>query len=127
MIDVLLAVHHPVLAMGVQALLQLEADIRVIATADTKQKTLPLVEELLPHVVIWELDDIDLSVSLDVELLTSLTTTNPQVAIVVVTNFPLSYYDNHLFQVGAADYVQKEELSARITDTVKAIAATGQS
>jgi two-component system, NarL family, response regulator DevR len=125
MIDVLLAVPHPILAMGLHDLLQMEAGIRVVATADTKQQALALVEELQPQVVIWDFDDIDYYVASDVEMLLRLTTTHPQVAIVVVTSFPLAYYDDELFQVGAAGYLQKEELPVRITQTVKAIAASG--
>jgi DNA-binding NarL/FixJ family response regulator len=126
MIDVLLAVPHPILAMGLQELLQSEADIRVVASADTKERALELFEELQPKVLVWDLDDIDSYLSPDLDLLTRFIAANPQVAILVIVGLPLSYYDDLLFQVGVAGYLPKEEVSAQLIETIKAIAASEQ-
>jgi DNA-binding NarL/FixJ family response regulator len=126
MIQVLLAIPHPQLVLGLQELLEMEADIRVVATADTKERAVALIEELQPQVVIWDSDDIDSYMSPDLELLTRLGTTQPHMVLLVVVGFPLSYYDNRLLQVGAAGYIQKEEVSTHLLGTVKAIAASRQ-
>jgi DNA-binding NarL/FixJ family response regulator len=126
MIDVLLAVPHQVLAAGIQELLQRSADIRVLAKAATKQKAFALVEELHPHVVIWDFVTIDGYVSLDLEMLTRLTATNPQVSVLILGDFPLSYYDNRMRQVGAAAYLPKYELAYCLTEIVKAISPGDQ-
>ena len=60
-IHIIVANHHQILRQGLKALLEKEPDMDVVAEAEDGRKTVTLVRELTPQVVIMDVNLLNLN------------------------------------------------------------------
>ena len=118
-IRVLLADDHPTLRAGLRARLEKDADIQIAGEAATGEEALRLCRELIPHVLVLDMQMPDVS---GLEVARRLKQGEVPVRILA-----LSAHDNEEFVVkmldsGASGYLTKQEPLETIVAAVKGVA-----
>lgn len=118
-IRVLVADDHPAVRAGVRVLLELNADIRVIAEAATSQSAVELASELVPDVVLM---DVRLPTDGGIEATRTLLQRHPEIAVLMLT---MVQDDDAVFaalRAGARGYLLKEAGHEDLSRAVSAVA-----
>jgi DNA-binding NarL/FixJ family response regulator len=118
-IRILVADDHPLVRSALRALLENEADIKVIAEAGDGEKAVELATQLMPGVVIM---DISMPLLSGLEATRLIRAKCPNTAILVLT---VHSDDEHIFgimEAGATGYLTKSVFEAQIPRTVRAVA-----
>jgi DNA-binding NarL/FixJ family response regulator len=120
-IDIVLVDDHAIVRQGLRAVLEREADLRVVAEASSPAEALAVVARVRPHVVLL---DLKLSPTEDVEgldLCARLTREIPGLAVLVLTTL----LDDHLvvdaIQRGAKGYVVKDVDTSELVRAIRAV------
>lgn len=120
-IDIVLVDDHAIVRQGLRAVLEREADLRVVAEASAPAEALAVVARVRPHVVLL---DLKLSPTEDTEgldLCARLTRENPGLAVLVLTTL----LDDHLvvdaIQRGAKGYVVKDVDTSELVRAIRAV------
>lgn len=120
-IDIVLVDDHAIVRQGLRAVLEREADLRVVAEASSPAEALAVVARVRPHVVLL---DLKLSPTEDTEgldLCARLTRENPGLAVLVLTTL----LDDHLvvdaIQRGAKGYVVKDVDTSELVRAIRAV------
>jgi NarL family two-component system response regulator LiaR len=101
-ITVLVVDDHAVVRQGVRTLLDMHSDLQVVGEAESAEAALPLVEELVPDVVLL---DLVLPGMNGVEATRQMKKISPRTQIVVLTSYA---EDEHIFpalRAGALSYL----------------------
>lgn len=123
MITVVLAEDQGMVRGAFAQLLDLEADISVVATASDGAEALAAVREHRPDVL---LTDIEMPGLTGLELAAQLAGEPAAPRIVVVTTFARSGYLRRALDHGVAGYVLKDAPIDRLADTVRRVHAGGR-
>lgn len=115
MIRVVLAEDQEMVLSAFASLLELEADIEVVATASNGEEALEAVREHHPDVLLTDIEMPGLS-GLDVAR--KLMDEKPELQVVIFTTFARSGYLRRALDAGVAGYILKD---APITDLVDAL------
>lgn len=122
-ITILIVDDHPIVRQGVQTLLDMYSDLQVVGEAESAEAALPLVEELVPDVVLL---DLVLPGMNGVEATRQMKRISPRTQIVVLTSYA---EDEHIFpalRAGALSYLLKDIRPRELAESVRK-AARGES
>lgn len=115
MIRVVLAEDQEMVLSAFASLLELEADVEVVATATNGEEALEAVREHRPDVV---LTDIEMPRLTGLDVARRLAAESPEIPVVIFTTFARSGYLRQALDAGVAGYILKD---APITDLVDAL------
>lgn len=119
-ITVLLADDHGVLRDGLRELLQVNADIRVVATASDGEEAVLAATQIQPTIAVM---DISMPRLTGIEATRQILLAAPQVAVVMLSYRAEPEAIREAFRAGARGYVLKDSASAEIVRAVRAVAA----
>lgn len=122
LIEVVIADDHPVFRDGLRALLDTDADIKVVGEASTGGDVIALATELQPDVVVMDLHMPEID---GVVATREIVQTSPHVAVLVLTMFD---DDDSVFaamRAGARGYLLKGTNQADVVRAVHLVAAGG--
>jgi DNA-binding NarL/FixJ family response regulator len=122
-ITILIVDDHTIVRQGVRTLLDMHPDLQVVGEAESAEVALPLVEELVPDVVLL---DLVLPGMNGVEATREIKRISPRTQIVVLTSYA---EDEHIFpalRAGALSYLLKDIRPRELAESIRK-AARGES
>lgn len=120
MIRVLLAEDQSMVLGALAALLDLEADIEVVASARDGAEALRLVHETRPDVVVT---DIEMPGMTGLDLAAALRREEKPPRVVILTTFGRSGYLRRALDAGAAGYLLKDAPADRLAEAIRRVHA----
>jgi DNA-binding NarL/FixJ family response regulator len=117
-IRVILADDHPVVRLGVRSLLELAADIAVVAEAANGLQALALVESHTPDVLLTDISMPGLS---GLELAVCVSRVCPQTRVLILSMHREKEYATRALACGAAGYVLKDATAIECESAVRAV------
>lgn len=115
-IRILLADDHAVLRAGLRALLNSEADMRVVAEAGDGHEALAQIEAERPDVVVLDLSMPELS---GLDIIEEITSNYPETRVLVLTMHADKQYILHVLQAGGAGYVLKSSADTELINAIR--------
>ena len=119
MIRVVLTDDHPVVRSGIRQLLEKTADIVVVGEASDGPEALRLVSELLPDVLLL---DMEMPGETGVQVAQQLQVAGSPVRILALSAYDDEQYIVGLLASGAAGYLTKEQALETIAEAVRGVA-----
>ncbi|MEP6916103.1 MAG: response regulator transcription factor [Acidobacteriota bacterium] len=123
MIRVLLAEDQTMVLGALQALLEIESDLEVVAAARTGTEALELAMTHLPDVVVT---DIEMPGLTGLELAAELKRRENPARIVILTTFARPGYLRRALDAGAAGYLLKDTPSHKLADAIRRVHSGGR-
>jgi two-component system response regulator DesR len=117
-IRVVLAEDQAMVLGALSALLELEADITVVARAANGRDARDAVARLSPNVLVT---DIEMPVMTGLELAAELRASHPSVRTIILTTFARPGYLRRALDAGARGYLLKDRPSAELADAVRRV------
>jgi two-component system response regulator DesR len=117
-IRVVLAEDQTMVLGALSALLELEPDISVVASAANGREALNAVASLSPNVLVT---DIEMPIMTGLELASSLRTSHPAVRTIILTTFARPGYLRRALEAGARGYLLKDRPAAELADAVRRV------
>lgn len=114
-IKVLIADDHTLVRQGLRSLLQAEADVEIIAEAETGREAVQLAQTLKPDVVLM---DIAMPLLSGLEATRQITRLVPGTRVLILSSYSDDEYVHQLTEAGGAGYLLKQ---SAVTDVVRAI------
>jgi two-component system response regulator DesR len=124
MIRVIIAEDQSMVAGALAALLGIEPDIEVIATAGNGREALEATRRFRPDVL---LTDIEMPEMTGLELAAAVRTEGLTSRVVMLTTFARPGYLRRALDAGVAGYVLKDAPSSRLADAIRRVYAGGRS
>lgn len=118
-IRVILADDHPIVRQGIHDLLKRAPDILVVGEASDGHAVLQLVDELLPDVLLLDMEMPGLT---GVEVARHLKAADAKVRVLALSAYDDEQYIFGLLASGAAGYLTKEEAPLTIIEAVRGVA-----
>lgn len=115
---IVLADDHTLFREGTCGLLERDDDLHVIGEAGTGVEALELVGRLLPDVAIVDIEMPDMD---GIELTRQITSTYPDVSVLVLTVHDEEEFVLAILQAGAAGYLLKDVKGSQLREAVKAL------
>lgn len=120
MIKVVLAEDQAMVLGALAALLALEPDISVVATAANGRDALRATEQLAPDVLVT---DIEMPGMTGLEVAAALKISRPQVRCVILTTFARPGYLRRALDAGARGYLLKDRPASELGEAVRRVHA----
>ena len=120
MIRVLIAEDQAMVAGALAALLGIERDIEVVATASNGREALQLTRSLKPDVLVTDIEMPELT---GLELAAAVRSEPVVPKIVILTTFARPGYLRRALDAGASGYVLKDAPSNRLADAIRSVHA----
>lgn len=117
-IEIVIADDHPLLRQGLCRLLELEDGISVVGQANDGVEALRLVKELLPDLVLLDINMPDLN-GLDVAR--NLRNDFPDIKLLVFTIHDERIYVNEMIRLGVHGYLLKDAKPRKVVETITKI------
>ena len=121
-IRVLLADDHTLVRQGLRALLEREADIKVIGEATNGKEVIKKTEALRPDIVVM---DVSMPRLNGIEATQKITADHPDVRVVVLSMHAGEDYVKGMLRAGASGYVLKDAPANDLLSAIRAVAAGG--
>ncbi len=115
---ILLVDDHPLMRKGLALTLNSEADLDVVAQAESAEEALDAFEKTMPDLVVV---DISLPGMSGLELVKHLLALKPDVAVLVVSRHDEALYAERAIRAGARGYVMKLEAGEVIVKAVRRV------
>jgi two-component system response regulator DesR len=115
-IRVVLAEDQGMVLGALAALLDLEADISVVARAANGRAALDAVSTCSPDVLVT---DIEMPKMTGLELAAALKTSHPEVRTIILTTFARPGYLRRAMDAGACGYLLKDRPASELADAVR--------
>ncbi|MEW6235034.1 MAG: response regulator transcription factor [Candidatus Omnitrophota bacterium] len=109
---------HPLMRMGIAALINQESDLAVCGEAGDAVQALKLISEIHPDLAIVDLSLKDAS---GIELIKQIKARNDRIAILVVSMYDEFLYAERAFRAGAMGYVMKQETPERLLEAIRRV------
>jgi NarL family two-component system response regulator LiaR len=122
-ITILIVDDHTIVRQGVRTLLDIHPDLQVVGEAESAEAALPLVEELVPDVVLL---DLVLPGMNGVEATRQMKRISPRTQIVVLTSYVEDEYIFPALRAGALSYLLKDIRPRDLAESIRK-AARGES
>lgn len=119
-IDLVIADDHALMREGVNALLSGHEDINVVGQASDGREAIDLVNSLRPMVVLMDISMPGLG---GLEATIELKKTNPEVKVLILTQYDDKEYVSRLLRAGCAGYILKKAIGAELVSAIRAVAA----
>ena len=120
MIRIVLVDDQTLIRQGIQTLLELEPDLKVVGVAGNGREAIDAVERALPDVVLM---DVRMPEMDGVAATSVLTQRFPQVGVIILTTFDDDEYVFEGLKAGARGYLLKDVSSDELAEAVRAVAA----
>jgi two-component system response regulator DesR len=117
-IRVVLAEDQAMVLGALSALLELEADITVVARAANGRDARDAVARLSPNVLVT---DIEMPIMTGLELAAELRASHPSVRTIILTTFARPGYLRRALDAGARGYLLKDRPAAELADAVRRV------
>jgi two-component system, NarL family, response regulator NreC len=104
-IRIIIADDHQILRQGLRTLLEKEPDMEVVAEAEDGRKTVILVNDLTPHVVIMDVNMPDLN---GIEATRQILTEHPDMKIIALSMHADRRFVINMLKAGAHGYLLKD-------------------
>jgi len=117
-IRVVIAEDQAMVLGALEALLELEPDISVVARAANGREALDAAGRLTPDVLVT---DIEMPAMTGLELAAALRTSHPSVRTIILTTFARPGYLRRALDAGARGYLLKDRPSAELADAVRRV------
>lgn len=115
-ITILIVDDHTVVLQGVRTLLDMHPDLYVVGEAESAEEALPLVEELVPDVVLL---DLLLPGMNGVEATRQIKRISPRSQIVVLTSYAEDEYLFPALRAGALSYLLKDIRPRELAESIR--------
>jgi len=122
-IRILLVEDHAILREGLCALLEMEADLKVVGDATTVNAALDAMETLHPQLIIT---DLALAGRSGIAFITELRQRHPESRVLVLTAHNTEEYIRAALTAGAHGYVLKDSGRADLLQAIRVVVAGGQ-
>jgi len=119
-ISIMLVDDHPLLRQALRAVLERESDFEIIAEVDDGEEAVRLASELVPDVVIM---DINMPKLDGLEATRQIKTNCPSVNVLVLTIYDDSEHLLGILEAGAAGYLTKRAYGQEVIHAVHAVVA----
>ena len=123
MIRVVIAEDQSMVLGALAALLELEADLSVVAQAHDGAEALALVQEHQPDVL---LTDIEMPKLTGLELAAAVRRDAPKTRVIILTTFARAGYLRRALDAGAAGYLLKDAPATELAEAVRRVHAGGR-
>jgi len=117
-IKVLIVDDHDIVIVGLKALLSKSHDIEIVAVTTDGEETLSKVDDLLPDVVIL---DIDLPKISGIEVTEQITKNYPDVKVLLHTSYADESHIISGFEAGASGYVPKTFKTDQLLEAIRTV------
>ena len=117
-IRVVLAEDQAMVLGALEALLELEQDISVVARAANGREALDAAARLAPDVLVT---DIEMPAMTGLELAAALHTSHPQIRTIILTTFARPGYLRRALDAGARGYLLKDRPAAELAEAVRRV------
>lgn len=117
-IRVVLAEDQAMVLGALEALLELEPDISVVARAANGREALDAAARLAPDVLVT---DIEMPAMTGLELAAALHTSHPQIRTIILTTFARPGYLRRALDAGARGYLLKDRPAAELAEAVRRV------
>uniref|UniRef100_A0A7V6DNI3 Response regulator transcription factor n=1 Tax=Desulfobacca acetoxidans TaxID=60893 RepID=A0A7V6DNI3_9BACT len=104
-IRIIIADDHQIVRQGLKTLLEREPDMEVVAEAEDGRRTLSLVKEFIPHVVVLDVEMPDLN---GIEAARQILTEYPQVKVIALSMYSDRRFVVNMLKAGANGYLLKD-------------------
>ncbi len=121
-IRVILVDDHPVVRVGLRALIEMEPDLAVVGEAGNGVEGVALVEAEKPDVVVM---DISMPEMDGLEATRRIRAGNPEVCVLILTVHAQERYLFPVLKAGAAGYVLKSTVDTQLIDAICTVAKGG--
>ncbi len=121
-IRVILVDDHPVVRVGLRALIEMEPDLAVVGEAGNGVEGVTLVEAEKPDVVVM---DISMPEMDGLEATRRIRAGNPEVCVLILTVHAQERYLFPVLKAGAAGYVLKSTVDTQLIDAIRTVAKGG--
>lgn len=118
-IRVVIADDHAIMRVGIRNILSRSSEIHVIGEASNGQEAIDLVHELMPDVLVL---DMEMPIMDGVEVARRLQANSSPVRILVLSAYDDRQYILEMLNMGAAGYLIKDEAPEVIVDAVQGVA-----
>ncbi len=122
MIRLVVVDDHPVVRHGLVAMLRYERDMQVVGEAEDGMQAVNRILELLPDVVLLDLNLPKLS---GIEVMRQVRAQQPQIRFMVLTTYDTDEYIGPALEAGAQGYLLKDATPDELTRAVRSLAAGG--
>jgi DNA-binding NarL/FixJ family response regulator len=119
-ISIMLVDDHPLLRQALRAVLERQADFKIVAEADDGEEAVRLASELVPDVVIM---DINMPKLDGLEATRQIKANCPSVNVLVLTVYDDSEHLLGILEAGAAGYLTKRVYGQEVINAVRAVVA----
>jgi len=116
--SVLLVDDHPVMRLGLAALIRAEPDLEVWGEAGTGAEAMELCQKGLPDLVILDLTLPDRN---GLELIKDLRSCHPDLTFLVVSMHDEMMYAERVLRAGAKGYIMKEEAPEKLVSAIRQV------
>ncbi|HEY4358452.1 MAG TPA: response regulator transcription factor, partial [Acidobacteriaceae bacterium] len=117
-INILIVDDHPVVRQGLSAMFSSEPDIAVMGMAASAREALSLLERMQPDVVLLDLRMPGME---GTKAITELRRIEPDIRILVLTNYRSDEYIVRAMQAGAMGYLLKNTPQEEIVNAVRMV------
>jgi two-component system, NarL family, response regulator NreC len=104
-IQIIIADDHQIVRQGLRTLLEQEPDMQVIAEAEDGRRAVALAKELIPHVVVMDVEMPDLN---GIEAAMQILCDYPQVKIIALSMYSDRRFVTNMLKAGASAYLLKD-------------------
>jgi len=115
-IRIIIADDHQIVRQGLRSLLEKEPDMQVVAEADDGRKTLHQVRELIPHVVVMDVEMPDLN---GIEATIQILAEYPQIKIIALSMYSDRRFVTNMLKAGASGYLLKDCAFEELTQAIR--------
>jgi DNA-binding NarL/FixJ family response regulator len=117
-IKIIIADDHTIMRDGLRSLLEKQLDIKPIAEADNGRKTLKLVQELKPDVVIMDISMPDLN---GIEATRQIKKETPGVKVIALSMHSDKHFVTEMLKAGASGYLLKHCAFEELSNAIQAV------